>query len=320
MPKQKRFTFNDENIKNSHGFYVLTDGISTERFTKNPICLKDHSNRTKDVLGKWVDIEKANALMLGTPEFDTKDTEGLEVVRKVENDIILSCSMGIRFNPEDLKMIGNRLTLTKCDLMEVSIVAVPSNANAIVLYNQDNKQLTAEEIQNLCLSAKTQNTKTNIDKMDKVIAHLQLADNADQTAVLTAVKEIESNLSAVTTERDNYKKKYDDLLAEQEAELQAEYDTEKGLALKDGRLDADAVKHFDTLSETNLSNALNLLKTLPKRKSVKEQMGNDADSPLLKLSWNELDKNGQLAELKALNFEVFKEKYKEEFKTDYKEQ
>jgi hypothetical protein len=38
---------------------------------------------------------------------------------------------------------------------------------------------------------------------------------------------------------------------------------------------------------------------------------------ILKLTWDELDKKGLLEDLKAKNIEVFKEKYKEQFKKDY---
>lgn len=314
---KKTFTFNDETQKNSYGFYVLTSGIDTKRFESNPVCLNNHSNNTKDVLGKWKEIKKEGTLFLGVPDFDTEDTDGKEVVRKVVNGTINGCSMGLRFNPKDLKLIDGKLILTKCELMEVSIVAVPSNANSIVLYNDNEERLTDSQIQELCLSA-TKKTEIS-NNMKQITTHLQLAEGSAESAVLEAIKSIESKLSAVTTERDSFQTKYETLQNQQTQKLQAEYDAEKAIALTDGRLDADSVKHFDKSAETNLSNALDLLKTLPKRKTVKEQLGDDADSPLLKLSWEELDKQEKLSELKALDLSAFKEKYKAKFNKEYED-
>lgn len=58
---KKVFVLNDETQTNSYGFRVKTEGISLTRFESNPVCLNNHKNDTKNVLGKWVDVQKEGA-------------------------------------------------------------------------------------------------------------------------------------------------------------------------------------------------------------------------------------------------------------------
>ena len=123
MPKP--FVFNDQNQANSYGFRILTAGISLKRFNKNPIMLNQHWNSTSNVLGKWESLKVEKDLLLGEPVFDVADEEALKVSGKVDRGFINSCSMGITFKREDLKIIGTELIMEKCELYECSIVAVP---------------------------------------------------------------------------------------------------------------------------------------------------------------------------------------------------
>lgn len=150
---KKPFIFNDESVKNSYGFAIPTKGISLKRFKKNPIMLDSHYNSTRSVLGKWENITVKGGLLLGEPLFDSEDESVTSIEGKVERGFISSCSMGITFNREDLKIVAGQLVLEKCELYEVSIVAVPSNANSIRLYADGaDEPLSDDEVQKLCLS------------------------------------------------------------------------------------------------------------------------------------------------------------------------
>ncbi|CAM1341742.1 HK97 family phage prohead protease [Tenacibaculum aestuarii] len=315
MSKKKTFTINDEAQKNSYGFYVQTSGIGTQRFLKNPICLADHSNKTKDVLGVWTELKETGVILSGIPNFDTKDPEGLEVVRKVEGGVIKGCSMGIRFNPKDLKMINGKLMLTKCELTEVSIVAVPSNANAVVLYDNSGEVLSDEAIQELCLSAQKSQKPFRTENMKEVTKHLQLSDDASGEAIVGAIKGIEVKLSDALKERDSYKTKFEGLEKEKTTKLQADFDAELALAKKDGRLDAKGETALLELAENKLENALTFLLALPKRKTIKDNL-EDEEATLAafdKMTWEELDKNEMLADLKLNHTEYYNERFKREF-------
>lgn len=309
----KRFVFNDENEINSYGFRVLTDGIALEQFQNNPICLNNHINDTKNVLGTWKDLKAEKGLLSGVPQFDTNDDEGKEVVRKVEAGTIKSCSMGIRFNKKHLQVVDGVLTLTKCVLFEVSIVAVPSNAKALVLYNQDGELVPESEIKELCL-----NLKPNSIKMKQVITHLQLQENADETAVLSAVKNIEAKLTASENEKAELKAENDALKKANEEREQKELNTLLDNSIKTGIINANQKENFLKLG---LDTAKSIIENLPKREKIADQL-NTEESQLKEfdtMSWEELDKANKLPELKLNHPEYFKERYKKEFNQEYKD-
>ncbi|MDR7759017.1 HK97 family phage prohead protease [Riemerella anatipestifer] len=306
-----KFILNDERVTNSYGFRVKTAGIKLDRFLSNPVCLNNHSNNTKDVLGNWVDTEKQGHLLTAKPQFDTEDAEGKEVVRKVEKGILKACSMGISFDPDNLVMEDGVLTVTECELLEASICAVPSNSAAITLYNKQGGILSERQIKQICLSAQNTNSFKN-KPMNKLKSYLQLDVNADETAIIGAVKAIEAKLTASENEKATLK-------AENEALKKAEDDRKKALltaeveqAVKDGRLD-EAGK--TPILEMAHDSAMALLKALPKRKSVSEQLQGDEEklAAFDKMTWDELDKGNHLAALKADYPDYFAERKKREF-------
>ena len=320
----KRYIFNDENKKNSYGFRVLTAGINTtDRFDANPVCLNNHSNHTSDVLGKWKDYKKDKGILSGVPVFDTEDEKGKEVVRKVLNGTIVSVSMAFFFDPEDLIYINNELVLQKCELTEVSFVALPSNANAVVLYNRTTgNQYTEQEIKQLCLSAQTQSENQNQNyTMKKVIAHLQLAENANETQVLEAVQAVEAKLTAKSNEFMELKAKYDGMVAEQTAKLKADFDAELAIAEKDGRIDNKAKETFEQMAlSAGYDKGLEVLKALPKRDTIADKLkGKEGQLTAYdKMSWEDLDKGNHLATLKADFPDYFAERYKQKFNKEPK--
>ncbi|WP_026315516.1 HK97 family phage prohead protease [Riemerella columbina] len=305
-----KFIINDETKVNSKGFRVLNDGISLSRFLDNPVCLNNHSNNTKDVLGTWSNLKIEDNYLTATPEFDTEDPDGKEVVRKVNAGKIKACSIGIFIAPDALELINDELVVTKCELFEVSIVAVPANANAIALYNENGEMLSDEEVTSLCLSAKQQQSKINT--MKQVVAYLQLDTNADETAIINAVKAIEAKLTASETEKATLKAENETLKTAEQNRLKALLIAEVEQAVKDGRLD-EAGKA--PILEMSHDSAMALLKALPKRKSVSEQLKGD-ESKLAafdKMSWDELDRGNHLATLKADYPDYFAERKRQQF-------
>lgn len=311
---KKTFILNDETQTNSYGFRIETKGISLARFETNPICLNNHKNDTKNVLGKWTDIQKNGARLTASPEFDTEDTDGKEVVRKVEKGILKACSIGITFKADDVKIINGIPVVQKCELLEASIVAVPSNAQSIVLYDDKGEALSHEQALTFCLSFETSNIKTN-DKMDKqILKMLGLGEDATAEAIGEAVKDIVAKLSAITGERDALKTKLAELQTAETARQTAEFSAELEKAIKDGRMDANAAEPAWELQKTSHAQAMKLLAGLTPYRPINTQIdkGDSADS-LAKLSWDELDRQNKLAYLKANDFVLYAEKFKAKF-------
>lgn len=317
MSKPIYFLVNDESKKNSYGFHVLTAGIDLkERFEGNPVCLNDHNNSTKAVLGTWdfATLKIESGILSMIPEFDTEDTDGKEVVRKVLAGKLKGCSMGIMFDPKDMVNENGKLILKKCVLFEVSIVAVPSNANSISLFNMNQEPVSENEIKSLCLTLQTTNPFENNKPMKILLAHLQLAEGSTEEVILAAVKNTEAKLTASENKYTELKTQFDALETKQTTKLQADYETLKVLALKDGRIDSASVP---TIEELSLEKRIDLLTKLPKRNSVKEQQGGtEAKTPeekFGKLSWSELDKGNHLAKLKADSPEYYEERFEMQF-------
>ncbi|MDH1881178.1 HK97 family phage prohead protease [Empedobacter sp. GD03797] len=317
---KKSYVFNDESKKNSYGFKIKTDGIDlSARFNTNPICLNNHQNDTKNVLGKWIDVEQLQGLLVGKPEFDTEDLDGKEVVRKVNKGTIVSVSMGIFFEPEDMVYIDGELWLLKCELFEVSFVAVPSNANSVTLYNKkDGKQYTDSQVKQLTLSINNQHI--NIQNMKLITTHLQLADGAGEIEVLNAIKALELKYSTentqLKTEKAELKAKYDAVIEKQTAELKASYETERDLAVKDGRIDEAGKAPIDEMVlKSGYEAGLKLLTSLPKRTPIAGKLETPAAqlAALEKMSWDELDKGNHLGKLKADNPDYYAQRFEQQF-------
>ncbi len=157
---QKRFVLNDETVTNSYGFSIVTKGINLNRFKKNPVMLDSHDSR--NAIGRWKNVEVENVQLTGEPEFDTEDEQAMKVAGKVERGFVNGCSMGVAFDPNNLKLVGKKVVLTACELYEASIVAVPSNANAVRLYSSETgKLLQDSEVKELCLSVVNQEISIN---------------------------------------------------------------------------------------------------------------------------------------------------------------
>ncbi len=206
---KKRFVLNDETVTNSYGFSIATGGVNLKRFKNNPVMLDSHD--TRNVIGKWTDIKLENSQITATPEFDTEDEQAVKVSGKVERGFLNGCSMGVAFKKNDFKRIGNKVVLTACELYEASIVAVPSNANAVRLYSSETgKLLQDSEVQKLCLSISNQeiNSKNKTEKQMKITltpaAALALGfgstTEVDATELSAKIEALETARKAAETE------------------------------------------------------------------------------------------------------------------------
>ena len=130
------FILSDESL-NSYGFRVLTNGIDIKSFEKNPIMLSMH-DRSILPIGKWENLRVEDKKLLGDAVFDDNDELARKIKSKVEQGILNATSIGIDIvelsEDRDLLEKGQyRPTVTKSRLFEVSIVDIPSNANALKL-------------------------------------------------------------------------------------------------------------------------------------------------------------------------------------------
>lgn len=275
MPKP--FVFNDQTLANSYGFRILTAGISLKRFKKNPIMLDDHYNSTRAVLGKWENLKVDNDLLLGEPLFDVAKASAAEVAGQVEREFINSCSMGITFKREDLKIIGTELIMEKCELYEVSIVAVPSNANSIRLYADNGELLKDDEVKQLCLSLSTEvipelsqeeiDLKINPETMKKIVLSLAVlsALGFDKTATEQEFDEVEKRVLSLSEKLNTATAKLLAMETEKENAQAKEITDTVALAIAEGRISATKKEDFEALGKANLALMKSTLEGIPKK-------------------------------------------------------
>lgn len=258
--KKHKFLVSDESI-NSHGFKILTAGIKTERFMKNPVMLSQHENSIGALIGRWENLQVVNNQLYAEPVFDLSDPTAKEIARKVDDGFLKGTSLGITYNRDNLTMENGELVLKECEIYEISIVAIGSNGNALRLLADDNKTLSL----NLSLVKNHTSIETT----------LGLELNSTPEAMLNAIIELKA-------QAETYKAKIDmtKLAQKDDAERWTDFWIKKGKIpehLRQVQLDAFDKDYYGALEEMNLLlpvQRFNFHLFLEQEKARKEQIAN----------------------------------------------
>lgn len=282
-----RFVLNDENVRNSYGFKITTAGIYLGRFEANPVMLDSHYNSNSGVIGKWKDIQNNNVTLSADTVFNLSDANAKSISEKVDGGFINGASMGVSFQKADLKMVNGELTLTKCELLEASIVAVPSNASALKLY-VDGEAMTDFDVQTLCLSVaqeapvvppkpneQTNNTMLKLSQLAFIaLGFSQSTTEASETEINTAVLALQKE----KTEAENKAKAAELKLSAYEDQAKANQLTLSTKLVDDaiasGRITADKKQNFLDLAASNFDLAKTTIESIPAKKSFSASIQN----------------------------------------------
>jgi HK97 family phage prohead protease len=303
----------DSATVNSYGFRTEVEGIDLTRFKKNPVMLYNHDH--EKVIGRWEKIKVDEGKLTAEPVFDTDDPFAAEIERKVKDGFIKGCSMGIVIkNISQTKGID---TATNSVLIEASIVSIPSDENALVVYdNEENKKkLSINDFNKLFY----QMEKKEIDNEQLTIDNGQLTIDDLQTE-LAAKTDIIADLSAQVNELKRE-------LAERdfrEAEAVVNTYVEKGVINGDIKSIVLAF-YLDKPEDTKeLLESMSMKLTEKRQSEVAENQENKVTlsslvnkEPKVKRSWDELDKAGELKRLKEINPEEFRKLFFEKFGKEY---
>ena len=238
----KRVRLTDDSL-NSHGSRVLTAGVDTGQYSRNPVLLYMHE-RGK-VIGFMKDIEVNDGEITGEPVFDCATELSKQCKKQWEVGSLRMVSIGIDIlevseDPETLVAGQTAPTITKSRIFETSIVDIGANDNAIVM-RRDGKQITlGKDSENPLplLSNKPQKTKKQME-LKAIAIKLGLPETADESAVLSKIGELQNTAAEVAT----LKKDKEDLTL---AQVTAAVD----VAIKENRLTADKKEHFINLGKT----------------------------------------------------------------------
>jgi hypothetical protein len=264
MPNPKKFILNDDAVQNSYGFFILTSGGRLDRFKSNPVMLSDHVNKNENVIGNWLNLEVINGIIQAEPNFDIARPIGLEISGQVERDFIKGASMGILPDWDSMERVGDKFILKEWELVEASIVPVPSNRNSIAIYNVEGKLLDESEIKTLCLSVqgdKNPNLNLITNNMKKIVLSVpclmalgfkdQPSDGLDASDVESKVLDLSGKVKDLATENEALKLSAKTIKEAQEAALLLSTTQKVDLAITQGKIPADKKEAFVKLGITS---------------------------------------------------------------------
>jgi hypothetical protein len=274
----KSFVLNDENVLNSYGFRTLNSGLDLERFRDNPVLLDFHNMSNTSVFGRWTNIRIEGSQLLADPEFDIEDPDALKLKGKVDRGFIKGASMGLTFNREYMELQPDgTYALTKSQLMEGSIVSIPSNRKSLKLYTEDGDLMSDESVQ-LSIN-QISKPNVNMSKLTLTVAALSalsLQSDEDSAALSAAIekldqdkKSLESKLAAETKLREDLENKVKE---ENDARALSLVDN----AIKEGRITADKKEKFLSLAKSDYALASDMLSEIPAKQSLSGKVVNSS--------------------------------------------
>lgn len=288
MAKNKTFVLSDGTV-NSYGFAIDMDKLHLDRFNSNPVMLYNHY----DLIGKWDNIKLENGKLTADPVFmdDEDEATALKVKKRVDNEFVKGASLG--FNIISVTHIEGEAPLVEAEVIECSIVDIPSNKNAITLYDKDGNKLEGEAFQLALkvLDPEPQNKPKNDREMKlsaKNLEALGLKDDASDEQINSAV--------AAVLEREAK------LKADAESANKKRVETLISTALKAGQITAANKEKFEKLAESDFELAQETIDALPKKETLagNEQLSgkpnsNDDRSEWTFADWRQKDTKGLLA-------------------------
>lgn len=230
-------------ILNSHGSRVLTEGIDTTQYRRNPVLLWMHTrgwDGDSMPIGRVENLRVEGDSLIGTPVFDPNDEFARRVADKWENGFLRAASAGIEIietstDPGQVLPGQWRATITRSKLVEVSIVDIGANDDALQLYENGRKMLklmAGEESEYLPL---INNNTQKEEKMElKTIAlKLGLPETATEDDILSGIEK----LSCCKEENERLQREKEQM---ELAGIEAAVDG----AIADRRVTADKKEHF----------------------------------------------------------------------------
>lgn len=195
---------------NSYGSRVLTEGGDLRQYERNPVLLFMHNrafSRENLPIGRMEGLRIDGDRLIGTPVFDLNDEFAKRIADKWENGFLRMLSAGIEIietsSDAGVMLPGQtRPTITKWKLVEVSVVDIGANDEALRLYDQAGTMLKlASGIDNEVLPLLKEREdnqliiKTTMNK--ELLTLLGLQEGATDEQVLATVRGLKEKADKV---------------------------------------------------------------------------------------------------------------------------
>lgn len=191
-----------DNSVNRYTWRLLVEGIDLKGFKMNPVCCYQHDTYSVAV-GKWKDVKIVGEELQGTVEFDRNDEESVKLYWKYKDGFMSAVSLNIipLETSEDKKLLlpGQKCpTVTKSELLEISLVTIPGQKNAVKLSTPEGGEYKLNLITNNSEKMDQENDqgkeniqlKEQLEKQKKLNAENLIALHVNRGVV--APEEIES--------------------------------------------------------------------------------------------------------------------------------
>jgi hypothetical protein len=316
---------------NTYNTRVLTAGGDLSRFLKNPIMLFNHTRaagKKDDILpiGTWqlrVDGDK----IFATPQFDMEDSFAASIAGKFERKIIRSASIGLRIldmQADAPDEFGNaRYTITKWQLLEISLVDVPSNGNAVMLYDADDNLVELGAAIELYIESSSNKIASTM-KFQNIPTLLGLAAEASEQAVTDKINTLLQAQAEAATLRAEVQRLKD----EAETRRSAEYSALLDQAVAAKKIKPAQREQFLSLMKADYDNAKAILEAMTPQMNLSDvPAGAKTDAPpsgpqkYEGKTFSELHRTdgAKLAWLKQNDYETFSQLYESEYGKPYRQ-
>lgn len=242
-------------------------------------------------------LDKIRDMLLGVLMRRGKNEE--EISRLMTEETWFSAKEARELNLCDEILASNRaesfLRLTPQQIItQISAEYQPQNQNVMNLTNE-----AAELLKLKAEATEAEVSAAVVALHGRVATQTKRADDAEQRA-----KAAENELSEIRKAQAEERKK--------------EAETLVATAIKDGRINAAAQESYLALFEKDHEAAKTALASIPRRTNIANQIGGKDAAPerqakLEAMSWEQFDKGGFLADLKANNRDLYDRKFEERF-------
>jgi len=198
----KRVRISNE-ILNSYGTRIMTDGLDISQYQRNPVLLYMHQRGL--VIGLVKDIRKENGEVTGELEFDEASPESIRVKKQFEFGSLkmVSASVDILELSEDPALLvqgQTRPTITKSKLVEVSVVDIGGNDDALVLSRDGVTLELGKDGSNPLPTINKPSNENNMELKDMAL-ELGLPATASENEVKAKIAELKASKQEADTLR-----------------------------------------------------------------------------------------------------------------------
>ena len=317
----KRIRISDETL-NCYGTWIKTDGVDLAQYQKNPVLLWMHWRGV--IIGYIKDIKVENGEITGEPFFDEVREESKMAKQQWEKGSLRMGSPNMEVievsdDPALLKPGQRRPTITKCKLVEYSMVDIGGNDNNIRLTyaNKELKLAEGEDCQVLPLLKETNVKPNNPKKMNQELQAIALMLGLSAESALADVQKQVGILLEHKNANEQLRKDVKELQDKLETIQLSGITTMVDEAVKAGKFTADMKGHFVELGKKvgaeSLKMTLDAMSVSMKPSTI--LAGHAGASQKEYKTWGEVPES-ELKLMREENKELYRKLYKAEFGCD----